>query len=95
HQSRINKKKTDQANIKREPDNGHDEFQSCEQMEKTAFVIPSAYGYDIKGYHVAPHDTPNTIIICHGVTMNVLNSLKYMHLFLDLGWNVLIYDHRR
>lgn len=89
------KKKTDEDIIKRETDNGHDVFESFEQMEKTAFVIPSAYGYDIKGYHVAPHDTPNTIIICHGVTMNVLNSLKYMHLFLDLGWNVLIYDHRR
>ncbi|MEC0312148.1 alpha/beta hydrolase [Bacillus subtilis] len=89
------KKKTDEDIIKRETDNGHDVFESFEQMEKTAFVIPSAYGYNIKGYHVAPHDTPNTIIICHGVTMNVLNSLKYMHLFLDLGWNVLIYDHRR
>ncbi|WP_121642836.1 alpha/beta hydrolase [Bacillus vallismortis] len=89
------KKKTDEDIIKRETDDGHDVFESFEQMEKTSFVIPSAYGYDIKGYHVSLHNTPNTIIICHGVTMNMLNSLKYMHLFLDLGWNVVVYDHRR
>ncbi len=89
------RKKADEDIIKRETDDGHDVFDSFELMEKTAFVIPSAYGYDIKGCHVAPYDTPNTIIICHGVTMNTLNSLKYMHLFLDLGWNVIVYDHRR
>lgn len=89
------KKKTDDEIMKRETDDGHDVFESFERMEKTAFVIPSAYGYDIKGYYAAPHDTSNTMIICHGVTVNVLNSLKYMDLFLDLGWNVLIYDHRR
>ncbi|OBA04359.1 hypothetical protein A9D36_03770 [Bacillus subtilis] len=89
------KKKTDEDIMKRETDDGHDVFESFERMEKIPFAVPSAYGYDIKGYYVAPHDTSNTIIICHGVTMNVLNSLKYMHLFLDLGWNVLVYDHRR
>lgn len=89
------KKKTDEEIMKRETDDGHDVFESFERMEKTAFVIPSAYGYDIKGYYVAPHDTSNTMVICHGVTVNVLNSVKYMDLFLDLGWNVLIYDHRR
>lgn len=89
------KKKTDEEIMKRETDDGHDVFESFERMEKTAFVIPSAYGYDIKGYYVAPHDTSKTMIICHGVTVNILNSLKYMDLFLDLGWNVVIYDHRR
>ncbi|ADP32955.1 putative hydrolase [Bacillus atrophaeus 1942] len=89
------KKKTDEEIIKRETEDGHDVFEAFDRMEKTAFVIPSSYGYDLKGYYIAPHDTQNTMIICHGVTMNLFNSLKYMHLFLDLGWNVLVYDHRR
>ncbi len=38
------KKKTDEDIIKRETDNGHDVFESFEQMEKTAFVIPPLTG---------------------------------------------------
>lgn len=89
------KKKTDEEIRKKEIADGHDIFESFHTMEKEEAVIPSRHGYDIKGYYIAPYDTANTIIICHGVTVNVFNSLKYMHLFLDLGWNVLMYDHRR
>ena len=33
-------------------------------------------------------------IICHGHTMNRLNSLKYANIFYDKGYNVIVYDHR-
>lgn len=33
-------------------------------------------------------------IICHGHTMNRLNSLKYANIFYDKGYNVVMYDHR-
>lgn len=32
-------------------------------------------------------------IICHGHTMNRLNSLKYAEIFYSDGYNVIIYDH--
>ena len=32
-------------------------------------------------------------IICHGHTMNRLNSLKYAEIFYNSGYNVIIYDH--
>ena len=41
-----------------------------------------------------PHTT-RTIVLCHGVTVSLINSVKYMKLFQKLGWNVMLYDHRR
>ena len=35
------------------------------------------------------------MIFCHGVTVNKMNSVKYARLFLNRGYNVVIYDHRR
>lgn len=35
------------------------------------------------------------MIFCHGVTVNKINSVKYANLFLNRGYNVFIYDHRR
>ena len=32
-------------------------------------------------------------IICHGHTWNRVNSVKYARIFLDRGYNVVIYDH--
>lgn len=32
-------------------------------------------------------------VICHGYTMNRINSLKYAQIFYKLGFNVVIYDH--
>ncbi|QOH66819.1 hypothetical protein DKG78_11865 [Bacillus amyloliquefaciens] len=88
------KKKTDEDIMKKETADGHDRFDSFQAMEKEEAVILSRHGYEIKGFYIAPHHTANTMIICHGVTVNSFNSLKYMDLFLDLGWNVLVYDHR-
>ncbi|MCY8272257.1 alpha/beta hydrolase [Bacillus sonorensis] len=89
------KKRTDQFIIERETADGHYAEEEFKALPKEEITLTSAFGYDIKGYYVHPHRTKNTVIICHGVTMNLLNSVKYMNLFLELGWNAVIYDHRR
>ncbi|WP_307891906.1 alpha/beta hydrolase [Bacillus swezeyi] len=89
------KQRTNQFIIERETAEGHYAQEAFEALPKEEICLHSPYGYDIKGYYVHPHQTKNTIIICHGVTMNLLNSIKYMNLFLELGWNAVIYDHRR
>ena len=59
------------------------------------FSVPSRYGYNLNGILYEPYQTNKWIIICHGVTVNKNNSIKYVELFIKLGFNVLSYDHRR
>ncbi|PLR66660.1 MULTISPECIES: alpha/beta hydrolase [Bacillaceae] len=89
------KKKTDKEIIDRETKDGHFDEKEYDAYNKIEVSIPSQFGYDIKGILIAPHKTYSYVIICHGVTMNRYNSVKYMKLFLNRGINVLIYDHRR
>ncbi len=67
-------------------------FDSVAKMELS---VASPNGYDIKGYFFKPLQTSNTIIICHGVTENKINSTKYARMFERLGFNTVVYDHRR
>lgn len=66
-----------------------------ESVSKITLSIPSANGYDMKGYFFKPLPTNHTIIICHGVTENKINSTKYARMFERLGFNTVVYDHRR
>lgn len=67
-------------------------YNNCRKEELS---IDSPNGYPIKGIFLQPHNTPNTIIICHGVTENKINSVKYARMFERLGFNSFVYDHRR
>ncbi|WP_223591536.1 alpha/beta hydrolase [Neobacillus bataviensis] len=89
------KKKDEDFILKREKDAGRynpDEFDSLPQREVD---IPSPFGYTIKAVLVEPHETNRYIVITHGVTETKINSIKYANLFLERGFNALIYDHRR
>lgn len=66
-----------------------------EHVNKEEMWVDSPNGYSIKAIHFQPLQTKNTIIICHGVTENKINSVKYARLFERLGFNSVVYDHRR
>ncbi|MGD6815659.1 alpha/beta hydrolase [Metabacillus sp. 84] len=91
----YSKPKKEKEVIELETRNGHFNQKDFDCLEKEEIVIPSSFGYSIKGLIAAPHKEKKFVIICHGVTMNRYNSVKYMNLFLKLGYNVLLYDHRR
>jgi fermentation-respiration switch protein FrsA (DUF1100 family) len=57
--------------------------------------ILSPFGYYLKGTYL-PNATPSnkTVIIVHGIAANRLMSLLYANIYLDTGYNVLIYDSR-
>lgn len=89
------KKKDEDFILKREKEAGRFNPDEFESLPKRDVDIPSPFGYAIKALLVEPHQTNRYVIISHGVTENKMNSVKYMNLFLERGFNTLIYDHRR
>jgi fermentation-respiration switch protein FrsA (DUF1100 family) len=69
-----------------------DEFNN---LQKRKVTILSPFGYPLKMILVEPQQTNRYIIISHGVTENKISSIKYVKFFLNRGFNVLMYDHRR
>ncbi|MEK3934984.1 alpha/beta hydrolase [Sporosarcina sp. FSL W7-1349] len=66
-----------------------------ETVRKEELWIDSPIGYRLRAVYLKPLDTDRTVIICHGVTENKINSMKYARLFERLGFNSIVYDHRR
>lgn len=66
-----------------------------ETVRKDDMWIPSPFGYHLRAIYLRPLDTTRTVVICHGVTENKVNSIKYARLFERLGFNSVIFDHRR
>lgn len=66
-----------------------------EKVRKEELWIESPNGYRLKAVFLKPLETKKTVIICHGVTENKINSMKYARLFEKLGFNSVVYDHRR
>lgn len=64
-------------------------------VNKSEQWIESDNGYPIKAIFLEPHATDRYVIICHGVTESKVNSFKYARLFERLGFNSVVYDHRR
>ncbi|MHC0036032.1 alpha/beta hydrolase [Pseudoneobacillus sp. C159] len=89
------KKKNDEVILEQELSAGRFNSLDFERLPKREVLISSPFGYLLKAVLAVPHRTNRYIIICHGVTVNKTNSIKYMNLFLKRGFNVLIYDHRR
>lgn len=57
--------------------------------------VPSNYGYDMVGtYFPNSIKTENTMILVHGIGDMRWGMLRRVKWFLDLGFNVLIYDSR-
>lgn len=66
-----------------------------EILKKTSVKVHSKYGYEISGTYIKnPISTENTVILVHGIGQDQWNSLKYGDIFLDLGYNIFIYDQR-
>jgi len=66
-----------------------------EDLEKTDYTVSSYDGY-VMHTELLKNPEPSTdyIIISHGYTDNRMGALKYVPMYLDLGYNCIIYDLR-
>ncbi len=64
------------------------------QLEKEELYIDSSFGYPIHGIWIPVEGSDKTVIMSHGYTYSLFGSVKYMGIFLQRGYNILLYDHR-
>lgn len=64
------------------------------KLVKEEVSIRSNHGYDLFGIWLPQKDAKKTVIICHGIRWNLMGSIKYVFLFFDRGYNVLLFDNR-
>ncbi len=73
----------------------HYDISWFEKIEKQAYTVLSYDGYML---HVMlcknPEPSDKYVILTHGYTDNRYGSLKYMQIYLDRGYNCIIYDLR-
>lgn len=71
------------------------DYERYNLLNKSDVVIQSNFGYKLSGTYIKNFvDTRKTVIIVHGITGSRWESMKYADIYLDLGYNVLIYDSR-
>ena len=66
-----------------------------DSMEKTDYTVTCGDGYVLHAQFLPnPKPTDRYVLITHGFTDNRYGSLKYAPIYLDNGFNVIIYDLR-
>lgn len=68
--------------------------ESIRGIQKQVVRIPSTMGYYLYAHWLANGDSNKTIILVHGITSNIYGAMKYYALYHEMGFNILVYDHR-
>ncbi len=64
-------------------------------LEKSDYTVEGEEGYVLHAQLLKnPEPSDKYVIISHGITDNRMGSLKYARVYLDLGYNCVIYDLR-
>lgn len=65
-----------------------------EGLDKEELIIQSGEGYPIHGIFFPNGDNKKIVVIAHGYSYSLFGSIKYMTIFKELGYAVLVYDQR-
>ncbi len=64
-------------------------------LEKTDYTVESDDGYTLHAQFLRnPKNTSRCVLISHGYTDNRFGALKYARMYLEMGFNVIVYDLR-
>ena len=83
-----------EENFKKEIERGSIDEKYYNALTKEDFYTDSEYGYPLHGIWFPNGESKETVVIVHGYTANLFTSMRYIRLFFEKGYNVLIYDHR-
>jgi fermentation-respiration switch protein FrsA (DUF1100 family) len=71
------------------------DYERFMQLDTEEVKIKSNFGYNLSGTYIKNSvKTRNTMVVVHGFRGTRWESMKYADMYLDLGYNVLIYDSR-
>ncbi|MBO5513768.1 MAG: alpha/beta hydrolase [Mogibacterium sp.] len=73
----------------------HYDFSFYDGLEKTDYTVTSYDGYVLHAEFLKnPEPSTKYVIISHGYTDNRYGALKYAPVYLELGYNIVVYDLR-
>ena len=73
----------------------HYDLSWYDPLEKTDYTVTSYDGYILHAQFLKnPGDTSRYVIISHGYTDNRFGALKYASMYLEQGFNIIVYDLR-
>ncbi len=73
----------------------HYDLSWYDPLEKTDYTVSGYDGYILHAQCLKnPEETDRYVIISHGYTDNRFGALKYAKMYLELGFNVIVYDLR-
>lgn len=68
---------------------------SLDDYETSDLMIPSPNGYEIEAKYIeASIESDKTVVLVHGIGMNMWRHLKEARMYLENDYNVLIYNQR-
>lgn len=71
------------------------DYERLTELDTEEVKIKSNFGYNLSGTYIENSiQTQNTMVVVHGFRGTRWESMKYADMYLDLGYNVLIYDSR-
>lgn len=79
---------------KAEIEDGQFDDEWFRSLEREEVFIPSQDGFKLHGLWFPLEGSTKSIILSHGYSYTLYGSVKYMRIFRDRGFNILLIDHR-